>query len=139
MLVALRLVEGPTVLSLALLHPHGSDSPEVCAIHSAMDCILDVDMHVTVDTSWGRAVFRLSEDDPWMGLYPCVSIHRYVHRERSVLSCTMGSMSRHSVWNCLHMLHPDAWEVGNAHIYSESPSVLSVAVVVEHEHVVWSK
>jgi hypothetical protein len=139
MLVALRLVEGPTVLSLAHLHPHGT--PEVCAIHSAMDCILDVDMHVAVETSWGRVVFRLCEDDDlWMGLYPCVSIQRYAQRERSVLICAMGSMARHSVWNCLHMLHPDAWEVGDAHhVYSNSPSVLSVAVVVEHKHVVWSK
>ena len=141
MLVALRLLEGPTVLSLACVPMPGSDSPEVCAIHQAMDCVLDADMHVSVETSWGRAVFTLREDDaPWLGLYPSVSIHRYTQRGRPVLSCTMGPMARHAVLNCLHVLHPKAWELGGGNGDDGawgSPVVLSVAVVVEHKHDIW--
>lgn len=136
MFVALHLLDGPTVLALSRLPEN--DTPEVRAVNRALDCVLDVDMHVAVETSWGRVLFRLREDDDsWLGLYPCVSIHRYVQRALPVLCCTMGPIARLSIWNCIQMLHPDAWKPGGT--CRGSPSVLSVAVVVEHSHTVWTR
>ena len=138
MLVALRLVEGPTVLSLTDMPVPGCQSPEGRAIQSALDCVLDDDMHVLVDTSWGRAVFKLREDDPpWLGLFPRVTIYRHTQGERPEISCTMGAMARDAAWNCLHVLHPDAWTVAGGNIRG-SPAVLRVAVVVERRHQIWS-
>lgn len=137
MLVALRLLEGPTVLCLARVH----SSPEMCALHQALDCVLDVDMHVIAETSWGRAEFRPSEtDDMYMGLYPCVSVHRYAHGKRPVLCCALGPMARYAAWNCLQLLHPKAWDDGylGAVGILGSPSVLSVSVAVEHTNCVWT-
>lgn len=144
MLVALRLAEGPTVLSLARLHVPGSDSPEVCAIHQALECVLDADMHVIVETAWGRAEFRPSgEEFMYQGLYPCVSIRRCTSSapgsQQTVLCCAMGPMARHAVWDCLYLLHPrtrdgDLVEAGAVC----APSVLSVAVAVQHVTRVWT-
>lgn len=138
MLVALRLVDGPTVLSLTRLPSPDNDSPEVCAIRRALDCVLDADMHVAVETSWGRAVFRLREDDDalWLGLYPCVTIHRHTRKGRAEIHCMLGQMSSNAILECLHVLHPLAWTVAGGETPG-SPVVLSVAVVVEHRHEIW--
>lgn len=137
MLVALRLVEGPTVLSLARL-PESLDSPDLRAIQRAFDCVLDDDMHVAVETSWGRAVFRLRDDladeeGPWLGLYPRVTIHR--ENDNNIV-CTMGRIARNAAWNCLHVLHPTAWEMSGGKTPG-SPTVLAVDVVVERRHRIW--
>jgi hypothetical protein len=137
MLVALRLLGGPTVLCVA----RANSSPEMCALDQALDCVLDVDMHVIAETSWGRAEFRPSEtDDMYMGVYPCVSVHRYTHGKRLVLCCALGPIARHAAWNCLQLLHPKAWDDGNLGAIGifGSPSVLKVSVAVEHVHCVWA-